>query len=71
MIKEEIIMEQIEPTPWFSSVTFPRKPNGEVRVSLDPINLDGAIIRENNKPMMREEIAHEMAGAIVYTNVTH
>ena len=29
LIEEEIIMEQVEPTPWVSSVTFPMKPNGE------------------------------------------
>ena len=67
LIEEEIIMEQVEPTPWVSSVTFPRKPNGEVRVCLDPSNLNKAIIREHHKPMMVEEIAHELAGATVYT----
>ena len=67
MIEEEIITEQVEPTPWVSSVTFPRKPNGEVRVCLDPSNLNKAIIREHHKPMTVEEIAHELAGATVYT----
>ena len=67
LIEEEIIMEQVEPTPWVSSVTFPRKPNGEVRVCLDPSNLNKAIIREHHKAMMVEEIAHELAGATVYT----
>ena len=67
LIEEEIIMEQVEPTPWVSSVTFPRKPNGEVRVCLDPSNLNKAIIREHHKPMTVEEIAHELAGAMVYT----
>ena len=67
LIEEEIIREQVEPTPWVSSVTFPRKPNGEVRVCLDPSNLNKAIIREHHKPMMVEEIAHELAGATVYT----
>ena len=67
LIEEEIITEQIEPTPWVSSVTFPRKPNGEVRVCLDPSNLNKAIIREHHKPMTVEEIAHELAGATVYT----
>ena len=67
LIEEEIITEQIEPTLWVSSVTFPRKPNGEVRVCLDPSNLNKAIIREHHKPMMVEEIAHELAGATVYT----
>ena len=67
LIEEEIITEQVEPTPWVSSVTFPRKPNREVRVCLDPSNLNKAIIREHNKPMTMEEIAHELAGATVYT----
>ena len=67
LIEEEIIMEQVEPTPWVSSVTFPRKPNGEVRVCLDPSNLNKASIREHHKPMTVEEIAHELAGATVYT----
>ena len=67
LIEEEIIMEQVEPTPWVSSVTFPRKPNGDVRVCLDPSNLNKAIIREHHKPMTVEEIAHELAGATVYT----
>ena len=67
LIEEEIITEQVEPTPWVSSVTFPMKPNGEVRVCLDPRNLNKAIIREHHKPMMVEEIVHELAGATVYT----
>ena len=67
LIEEEIITEQVEPTPWVSSVTFPRKPNGEVRVCLDPSNLNKAIIREHHKPMTVEEIAHELAGTTVYT----
>ena len=67
LIEEEIITEQVEPTPWVSSVTFPRKPNGDVRVCLDPSNLNKAIIREHHKPMTMEEIAHELAGATVYT----
>ena len=67
LIEEEIITEQVEPTPWVSSVTFLRKPIGDVRVCLDPGNLNKAIIREHHKPMMVEEIAHELAGATVYT----
>ena len=67
LIEEEIITEQVEPTLWVSSVTFLRKPSGEVRVCLDPSNLNKAIIREHHKPMMVEEIAHELARATVYT----
>ena len=60
-------MEQVEPTPWVSSVTFLMKPNREVRVCLDPSNLTKAIIREHHKPMTVEEIAHELAGATVFS----
>ena len=66
LIEEEIITEQVKPTPWVSSVTFPMKPSGEVRVCLDPSNLNKAIIRELHKPMTVEEIAHELARATVY-----
>ena len=48
-------------------MTFQRKPNGDVRVCLDPSNLNKAIIREHHKPMTVEEIAHELAGVTVYT----
>ena len=67
LIEEEIITDQVEPTPWVSSVTFPMNPNGEVRVCLDPSNLNKAIIRQHHKPMTVEEIAHELARATVYT----
>ena len=64
MSEEEIFTEQLEPMPWVSSVTFQMKPNGEVRVCLDPSNLN---TREHHKPMMVKEIAHELAAATVYT----
>ena len=66
LIEEEIITEQVEPTPWVLSVTFLMKPNGEVRVCLDPSNLNKAIIREYHKPMTVEEITHKLARATVY-----
>ena len=48
-------------------MTFPMKPNGEVRVCLDLSNLNKAIIREHHKQMTVEKIAHELARATVYT----
>ena len=67
LIEEEIITKPVEPTPWVSSVTFPRKQNGDVYVCLDPSNLNGDIIRENYKPITVEETVHELARATVYT----
>ena len=67
MVKQDILEPQIEPTPWVSSVTYPVKPTGEVRPCLDARDLNRAIIRENHKPRTVEEIAHQLAGAVVFT----
>ena len=67
MVSEGILEQQMEPTPWVSSVTYPVKPSGEVRPCLDARDLNRAIIRENHKPQTVEEIAHQLAGATVFT----
>ena len=67
MVKQDILEPQREPTPWVSSVTYPVKPTGEVRPCLDARDLNKAIIRENHKPQTVEEIAHQLAGAVVFT----
>ena len=67
MVKQDILEPQIEPTPWVSSVTYPVKPTGEVRLCRDARDLNKAIIRENHKPQTVEEIAHQLAGAVVFT----
>ena len=67
MVKQDILEPQIGPTPWVSSVTYPVKPTGEVRPCLDARDLNKAIIRENHKPQTVEEIAHQLAGAVVFT----
>ena len=67
MVKQDILEPQIEPTPWVSSVTYPVKPTGEVRPCLDVRNFNKPIIQENYKPQTVEEIAHQLAGAEVFT----
>ena len=67
MVSEDILEQQIKPTPRVSSVTYPVKPSGEVRPCLDARDLNKAIIRENHKPQTVEEIAHQLAGATVFT----
>ena len=67
MVPEGILEPQIEPTPWVSSVTYPVKPLGKVSLCLNVRDLNKAIIRENHKPQTEEEIAHQLAGAVVFT----
>ena len=43
-------MKQTEPTPWVSSLTYPKKPNGKLRICLDPKDLNKAIIERTTRP---------------------
>ena len=69
MEEQGIITSQVEPTPWVSSVTYPRKANGKIRICLDPKDLNKAIIRECHKCPTLEEIAHRLSGSAVYTKI--
>ena len=66
-------MEQLQipapvtrPTEWVSSITYPTKPDGSLRICLDPHNLNIAVIREQYKTPTLEEISHQLAGTTVF-----
>ena len=63
MVHQGIITKQTEPTPWVSSLMYPKKANGKLRICLDPKDLNKAIIHENHKAPTLEEIAHILMGA--------
>ena len=69
MVHQGIIMKQTEPTPWVSSLTYPKKANGKLRICLDPKDLNKAIIGENHKAPTLEEIAHVLTGATKFSKV--
>ena len=45
----QIIAPVTTPTEWVSSITYPTKQDGSLRICLDPHNLNKAIIREHYK----------------------
>ena len=69
MVWQGIITKQTEPTPWVSSLTYPKKANGKLRICLDPKDLNRAIIRENHKAPTLEEITHVLTGATRFSKV--
>ena len=69
MVQQKIITKQTEPTPWVSSLTYPKKANGKLRICLDSKDLNKAIIRENHKAPTLEEIAHVLTGATRFSKV--
>ena len=69
MVRLGIITPQEEPTPWVSSLTYPTKANGKLRICLDPKDLNRAILRENHKAPTMTEITHKLAGAKVFSKL--
>ena len=43
----EIITPVTAPTEWVSSITYPTKPDGSLRICVDPRDLNKAIIHEH------------------------
>ena len=69
MVQQRIITKQAEATPWVSSLMYPKKANGKLRICLDPKDLNKAIIHENHKAPTLKEIAHVLMGATRFSKV--
>ena len=64
-----VIVPVTEPTEWVSSLVVVEKPNGSLRVFLDPRNLNKAIKREHYRLPTATDIIHEMSGAKFFTKL--
>ena len=69
MVWQRIITKQTEPTPWVSSLMYPKNANAKLRICLDPKDLNNAIICENHKAPTLKEIAHVLTGATKFSKV--
>ena len=67
MEKLGVIRKAEEPTEWVSSLVVVEKPNGNVRLCLDPRDLNKAIQREHYPMKTVEEVAAELSGAKVFS----
>ena len=65
----KIIKPVTEPTEWVSSMAIAYKPNGNLRICLDPRNLNKAIKRHHHKMPSTDEILSRMSGAKYFTKM--
>ena len=63
MEKNEIIAKVDEPTEWVNSLVIVEKPDGKLRLCLDPRNLNKAIKREHYQLPTFDEISTRISGA--------
>ena len=64
-----IITTVEKPTKWVNPVIVVRKPNGDVRICLDPVDLNKAVKREHYPLKMVEEVAASMSEAKVFSTL--
>ena len=62
-------LKEGEPTAWVNSLVYSRKPNGQLRIRLDPKDLNNAIRREHHVIPTLEEILPKLAGAKFFSIV--
>ena len=67
MEKLGVIRKAEGPTEWVSSLVVVEKPNGKVRLCLDPRDLNKAIQREHYPMKSVEEVAAELSDAKVFS----
>ncbi|CAB4020914.1 Hypothetical predicted protein [Paramuricea clavata] len=64
------VIEKVErPTQWVNSMVVVHKPNGALRICMDPKNLNKSIMREHYKLPTREEVMSRFAGATVFSKL--
>ena len=64
------VIEKVErPTQWVNSMVVVPKPNGALRICMDPKNLNKSIMREHYKLPTREEVMSRFAGATVFSKL--
>ena len=69
MIKLDVIEPVSEPTEWVNPLVTVEKPNGKLRVCLDPRDLNKTIKRQHYKLPTAEELLSEMTGACYFSKL--
>ena len=62
------VLKQVEqPTPWVSQLVITTKKNGDIRVCLDPKELNKALLREHYMLPVLEDLLHELGQSCVFS----
>ena len=56
-----------QPTPWLSQIVITSKKNGDIRMCLDPKELNKALLREHYTLPILEDTVHELGQSCVFS----
>lgn len=69
MLEQGVIAKVEGPTDWVNSMTVVKKPNGDIRICLDPRDLNKYIKREHFKLPTLDEITSKLSGARYFSTL--
>ena len=69
MVDLQVIKPITRPSRWVSSLTYPHKADGTLHISLDPHNLNKAIIQEHYKALTLTDITHWLSGITTFSKL--
>ncbi|XP_021346800.1 uncharacterized protein K02A2.6-like [Mizuhopecten yessoensis] len=69
LLKMEDMNKVEQPTKWVNPIVVVRKPTGDIRICLDPRNLNKAIKREHYPLKTAEDVAASLKSAKMFTEV--
>lgn len=69
MVDLDVIRPVNEPTDWVSSITYVHKPDGSLRICLDPKDLNNNLKRSQHHTPTLEELTHKFANAKVFSKL--
>ena len=69
MVKEGIIKKVTKPTSWVNSMVVVTKPNGSIRICIDPRDLNKAVKRQHYPLLTVEEVVSRMPNAKVFSKI--
>ena len=67
LARRGVITPVDEPTPWCSQLAFDHKPNGDLRICIDPHELNKALCREHYTLPILEDVLHELRKSTVFS----
>ncbi|KAG1704766.1 hypothetical protein GQR58_003952 [Nymphon striatum] len=69
MEKLDVIRPVTEPSDWVSSITYVQKPDGSLRICLDPKDVNIALKRKQRHIPTLEELTHKFSNATVFSKL--
>ena len=69
MTRIGVIKPESEPTEWVSHMVAAKKKSGEIRICIDPKDLNNALMRPHHPMKTIEDVASRMAGARVFSTL--